>query len=487
MNIENLRDKDFYEPWMERFSTKTNKEGEEILTTEHNIKLVLNNDSKLNGKIVYNMLSNRTEKTEAMPWDNYCPDDGIVHGNMFWTDDDFSGVVVYLGETYGLRNEKMIRNVFRIYRKEKRYHPIRNYLRNLKWDGKNRVETIFIDFFGADDNAYIREISRLFFTAAVKRIFEPGSKFDNIPVLVSAEKGASQGIGKTTFWEKIVTNYEWFNASLDDKLGKEAMNDLQGKWIVSFEELSIQRKSDVNTFKDFVSRTCDTYRKPYAQDADNHLRQCVFIGNSNTSDFLRDWTSNRRFWPIDTHPRENVVKWNKLHPEMNLDGVGEHWRIINEVLTKEYVDQIWAEAYYFYTDVYKDKPLTLFGEAAKLALQVQKKHEYQSSLYDEVEQFLNIELPFEWEGMSKYQRRAYIKDGDYEESGFLRTEVSLKEIAYECLGIDGRIPNADNSELKHILSDLGWRPISEAGQKRCGPYGVCRNVYVREDLSEALK
>lgn len=486
LKMDELRKTDNYESWMEGFQTSLNKYNEEqIITTEYNIKLVLNNDKTLSNKIVYNMFADRTEKTESMPWDIFCADDAIIHGNQFWTDDDFSGLLVYFGEKYGLRNKDMIRNVFQIYRKEHRYHPIRNYLRNLKWDGKNRIETVFIDFFGADDNAYIREISRLFFTAAVKRIFEPGCKFDNILVLISAEKGASQGIGKTTFWEKIVTNYEWFNSSLDDKLGKESMGGLQGKWIVNLEELSVQRKSDINTFKDFISRTSDTFRKPYRHDQETIQRCCVFCGSSNTSDDLRDWTGSRRFWMVDTHPRENVEKWNRMHPEMNLDGVGEHWRIIDEVLTKEYVDQIWAESVYLYSVVYKGKPLTLFGEAAKIALKVQKQHEFKSAMYDAIEEYLSIELPEVWVDMGKQARISYIKSGSYEFTGRLRDRVSVKEVWEECLEGKGTMSNSTSAEIKHVLEDLGWKLVAKTG--RCGPYGICRNVYAKADFDNELE
>lgn len=139
--MDELRKTDNYESWMEGFQTSLNKYNEEqIITTEYNIKLVLNNDKTLSNKIVYNMFADRTEKTESMPWDIFCADDAIIHGNQFWTDDDFSGLLVYLGEKYGLRNKDMIRNVFQIYRKEHRYHPIRNYLRNLKWDGKTELK-----------------------------------------------------------------------------------------------------------------------------------------------------------------------------------------------------------------------------------------------------------------------------------------------------------------------------------------------------------
>lgn len=474
--LTNLKNSTYYDKWMERFATiESKKFGQDAIpTTEYNIELVFNNDKNLSGKIVYNMFANRTEKTGPMPWDVVCPEENLK-GNQRWTDDDFSGLSIYLGQRYGLRNKDMIRNYLRIYRYQHRYHPVQKFLKEQTWDGKPRVETIFIDFFGCTDNVYTREVAKVFFVAAVKRIFEPGAKFDYLPILVSSNNGEAQGLGKSTFWEKLVYNREWFNSSIDANLGKESMIGLQGKWIVNFEELAVQRKSDINTFKAFLSNTMDTYRKPYDTDIQDFPRQCCFVANSNTDDFLRDYSGNRRFFPLDCHPRDNIEKWNKKHPELNLEDVHDHWRIIDEFLTEDYVKQFWGEAYHLYRHEYKDAKLTLYGEAARIAEHEQTKHEFQSAMYDAIEEHLSVLVPGTWKAFSAQERADYYKKRDFEEGVAEVTETSVREIWLECFQAGNRrITNSESSEIKHVLESLGWKPV---GAKRHGPYGVVKNCY----------
>ena len=476
--LSELKKSKFYETWMDNFATtKSNKYGDDAIpTTEYNIELVFNNDKNLSGKIVYNMFANRTEKTAPMPWDVACSEE-ILHGNQRWTDDDFSGLMIYLGQRYGLRNKDMIRNYLRIYRYQHRYHPVQKFLKEQTWDGKPRVETIFIDFFGCRDNVYTREVAKLFFVAAVKRVFEPGAKFDYLPILVSAGKDEAQGLGKSTFWEKLVTNREWFNSSIDANLGKESMIGLQGKWIVNFEELAVQRKSDVNTFKAFLSNTMDTYRKPYDTDIQDFPRQCVFVANSNTCDFLRDWSGNRRFFPLDCHPMENIEKWNKKYPDLHLENVHDHWRIIDEFLTDEYIKQFWAEAYHLYQTDYKNAKLTLYGEAAQIAEQEQTRHEFKSAMYDAIEEYLHVLLPVDWSKRTAQQKAEYYKERNFEDGVLERRETSVREIWLECFqGGNRKISNSDSAEIKHVMESLGWTFV---GTRRRGKYNVVKNCYER--------
>jgi len=208
-----------------------------------------------------------------------------------------------------------------------KYNPIIDYLNNVKWDGQKRIERLFIDLLDADDTELNRYMTKTWFVAAVKRIFEPGCKFDNMIVLQG-----EQGIGKSSICDLISLNFS-NNVSLNEIGHKDLINKLNRTWIAVVDELDSFNKKEMSNIKTFISNTKDTARLAFGKNAETYSRHCVFIGSTNDSTFLRDNTSivERRFW---------VIKCNKT----NRDG---H---IFEVLTDEYINQIWAESVYYYKE-----------------------------------------------------------------------------------------------------------------------------------------
>ena len=206
-----------------------------------------------------------------------------------------------------------------------KYNPIIEYLNSVTWDDKKRVESLFIDLLEADNTELNRYMTKVWFIAAVKRIFEPGCKFDNMLVLQG-----EQGIGKSSICDLISLGYS-NNVSLNEIGNKDLINKLNRTWIAVVDELDSFSKKEMSNIKTFISNTKDTARLAFGRNADTYLRHCVFIGSTNDSTFLRDNTSmvERRFW---------VIKCNKT----SKDG-----RIF-DVLTQEYIDQLWAESVYYY-------------------------------------------------------------------------------------------------------------------------------------------
>ncbi len=180
--------------------------------------------------------------------------------------------------------------------RENPFHPVRDYLDSLKWDGVPRIDTLFIKYAGAKDTAYVRAIGAKALIAAVRRVRQPGCKFDNVVVLESPE----QGRGKSTFIKLLVPNEDWFaeSGTLNNVESKDAPLALEGKWIIEMGEMSGLPKTAVESMKAFVSCAVDRIRRPYGRLVEDLPRQCIFMGTTNRDDYLKDPTGNRRFWPV---------------------------------------------------------------------------------------------------------------------------------------------------------------------------------------------
>lgn len=208
-----------------------------------------------------------------------------------------------------------------------RFNPVLDYLNGLEWDGKKRIGNLFINLLDVDDTKLNYELTKKWFIAAVKRVYEPGCKFDNILVLQG-----SQGIGKSSICELIAKSF--FNTiSLAEIGNKDLVDKLNKTWIAIIDELDTFNKKEMSTIKTFLSLNSDSVRLSYARNTQTFKRHCVFIGSTNDDTFLRDSTSSveRRFW---------ILKCNKE----TMDGR------IRETLTEEYINQLWAEAVYCYKE-----------------------------------------------------------------------------------------------------------------------------------------
>lgn len=260
---------------------------------------------------------------------------------------DFDSFILYndierdLGLTTRGKVDSALMEVFDI----NRYNPIVDYLNGVEWDGQKRVESLFIDLLDADDTKLNRYMTKIWFIAAVKRIFESGCKFDNMIVLQG-----EQGIGKSAICDLISLNYS-NNVSLNEIGNKDLINKLNRTWIAVVDELDSFNKKEMSNIKTFISNTKDTARLAFGKFAETYLRHCVFIGSTNDTTFLRDNTSvaERRFW---------VIKCNKTSRDSK----------VFDVLTKDYIDQLWAESMYYYKgnpNMYLDLPKDLQDDFKK--------------------------------------------------------------------------------------------------------------------------
>lgn len=288
---------------------EVDKQGQTKATLD-NLVTIIRHDTNLR-HIAVNRHRDGIDAVGGLPWQQM--KDG-------WNDSDYAALKVYLSKHYGVYSPGRTKDALVAVATERAYHPVKEYLDHLpQWDGVQRVDTLLIDYFGAEDNLYTRAAIRKTMVAAVARIYRPGTKFDSVLIL-----NGPQGIGKSTFFSKLAGN--WFSDSLTigdmkDKAGPEKM---QGYWILELGELAGMRKADADVVKSFITRVDDKYRASYGLAVENHPRQCVIVGSTNAeSGFLRDITGNRRFWPV------------------RVSGITEKksWQI-----TDAQVQQIWAEA-----------------------------------------------------------------------------------------------------------------------------------------------
>lgn len=174
------------------------------------------------------------------------------------------------------------------------FHPVRDYLDGLHWDGIPRIDQWLVTYGGAEDSSYVRAVGALLLVAAVRRIRQPGIKFDEMPVLEG-----DQGTNKSSALAVLAVDEDWFSDDLPLTAdGKRVIEALAGRWIVEAAELKGMRKGEVEHLKAFLSRQIDRARMSYDRLVTEVPRQCVLVGTTNSAQYLRDGTGNRRFWPV---------------------------------------------------------------------------------------------------------------------------------------------------------------------------------------------
>jgi predicted P-loop ATPase len=176
-----------------------------------------------------------------------------------------------------------------------KFHPIRDYLASLKWDGVERLDKWLTTYGGVEDNEYSRAVGALFLIAAVRRIRNPGCKFDEMVIF----EQPVQGTDKSTALSTLAVKEEWFSDDLPLNIeGKQVIEALRGRWIIEAGELSGMRRADIGHLKSFLSRQVDRARLAYGRIVSEVPRQCVIAGTTNEHEYLKDTSGNRRYWPV---------------------------------------------------------------------------------------------------------------------------------------------------------------------------------------------
>jgi len=440
-----------------------------IKSTMHNAVLILMFDPRLKMTVRKNAFSTRKVYHRKLDLSDFrCESPSLldpVNGGD-WTDSHTRFVKMVLESPrgknkpgYGLRLTKEdLNDSIDLAAERQQFHPVREYLKSLKWDGKKRMARVFVEYLGAVDNQYHREVCRLTLLAAVTRIFEPGHKFDYMPILEGV-----QGKRKSQFVEVLAKS--WFREMGDFEDRNRAIECMSGAWILEFGELQQFNRADVQKIKAFLSNKSETTRLAYDRNPRTFLRQCIFIGTTNESEYLRDTTGNRRFWPVYC-----------TIESINIDKLRKN------------IDQIWAEAYEMYTAMRDEQPhgeLPLYlvdKNLESFANEMQESRKILSNeeiLADQIETWLN-------KPCSKDQLKGVFTSDDDDAwddnpQKFVRMVTCATEIYEKVLGMERKKIATDKSTQYLIAKAMtlisGWERSKEQGHY--GDYGKQKVLYHR--------
>ncbi len=277
--------------WQSSLLYRQTKNGQALKAIPANASTILSHHESWVGVLAYSEFVEAEVKLKAPPWDDVDAPASNRVGE--WSDADTARAAHWLSRHFEIDlGTRSVEQAVVVAAARVVVHPVRDWLRSLKWDGTKRLDRLFVDYLGAPDTTYARGVGARFAISAVARVFSPGAKVDNVTVLEG-----EQGIGKSTF-VRVLAGDEHF-ADTPIVMGeKDSYQALRGKWLIELGELHSLSRSDLNRAKNFISATFDTYRPSYGRRTRDFPRQCVFVGTTNALEYLRDETGNRRFWPV---------------------------------------------------------------------------------------------------------------------------------------------------------------------------------------------
>ncbi len=451
---------------------EVNPKTQEILPTLTNVSKIIQNDRRLRNCFHYNSFSDQLVVTEPVEAKGMAVLPTIkvgdpINGDLY--EDKHKAVIRNIledarpengGKGWGLRTSQIdLREAVMTAGHQMPINPVREKLESLEWDGLPRAESLFTKYLGCDPTPYYRDTARFWLIAAVARIFEPGCKFDFVPILVGY-----QGKRKSTFIS--ILSMGWFGELTGDfKDGKKLVEQMKGCWIMETPELSGMTRSMVEDVKAFFSATSASERLAYRENAQVFHRQCVFMGSTNSDQYLRDITGNRRFWPIQV-------------------GLGN--RTIDTDALKLEVEQIWAEAVVLYRAMRAEQPtdnlpLYLTDEAAATAERLQE----QATVSDESDMFFG--RVWEWLDtpiVSHEERMGAKFDDASSPTPNVHPMVSVEMAWKEALGQDRTPTDAERRAVGRVFRKLGLVQIGVRNLP--SPWGRTK-AFKRSHLYKTMK
>lgn len=408
--------------------------------TRENYRLILTHHELLKGLIAFDEFHETVFLLGDPPWRS-----GAAGSE--WSDLDRAGLMHFLERAYATSPPTaIVDDALTLVQAANAFHPVRDYLGGLVWDGVERLDRVFTDYLGADDTEYVHAVARKSLTGAVARVFQPGCKFDYMVMFTGA-----QGNGKSTLVRTL--GGDWTSDSLYTVQGKDAFEQLRGAWLIEMAELTATKRADVEAVKQFLTKTTDRYRAAYARYLRSYPRQCVFFGTTNERTPLVDRTGNRRFWVVAVYGTGRpIAQWQ---PELAANR-----------------DQIWAEAVVRYKEgekLYLEDALLASAEAE------QEAHRSDDGLTARIERWLEELVPEDWQQRSIKQRLNYY-DAEFDAGGPVtrRDRVCAREVWVECLrGNEQHFNRGRAVEINDAMRVIeGWEE-SKTPRKH-GPYGSSR-------------
>ena len=399
--------------WRDEIKRAKNREGRPTvpLSLASNVSLILEHDPVWSGKLAYCDFSYRLIKR-----DNSMPD--MQPGE--WEDADTARLAIWFSRVYGFEppRQKIADGLIAMAQRN-RYHPVREYLNSLTWDQVPRIHKWLADVYESPTHGgYLELVGKYFLVGAVARVMRPGCKMDNVMILEGR-----QGLRKST---SVATLFgEWFSDAPIPIGEKDAYQNIQGVWCSELAELDSFNKAESNSAKMFFSQVRDRYRPSYGHCAQDFKRQTVFVGTTNQSEYLKDYSGNRRYWP---------VKCGTANIE----------------LLSEQRDQYWAEAVHRFNAGEQwwpdDDAVAIFDEVQDERMQLDP-WQYP------IEDWLNRQ------------------SSDY---------VTADDVIMSAIQKDtAQVTRADQNRISPIMKSLGW--VNTRKRLVIGKETVQRHVYVRGD------
>ena len=279
----------------------------EIVPTIRNFTTIMLQDEFYSG-VRYNEMSDRAEIH-------------TIDAIRPWNDADEAASRNHIEEEYGIYSRDKHADALRILFQQRRYNPIIDIVESVRWDGKERCGEFLTKWAKCDDTPYVHEVSRLIFAGGIHRLYRPGTKFDDVPILI----GTKQGEGKTSLIRFLAIN-DAFYGEVNIMEGQQAIEQLRGKWICEINELlALTKTKEQEAAKAYITRQIDSYRKPWDKNVSDLPRRCIMIGSTNNANPLTDKSGNRRYYPVEVHSSGYEIY--------------DHEQEI-----REYILQCWAEA-----------------------------------------------------------------------------------------------------------------------------------------------
>lgn len=278
------------------------RKDDRLIDCRENVYLMLRHHPALTGMVWVDEFARRIVKRMPAPWDD---PHGFVPGTE-WEENEHLRLGMWLAQRERLliKSADTLATSVAWAASDSRWHPVREYLDGLAWDGTERVDHWMTDFLGVKRTEYTRLVGRLFLIGMVARIYRPGCAMRAMPILEG-----EQFRGKSTALR--ILGGEWFGDTPIDLNNKDSYQLIQGRWLYEIAELDAFNRAETTRIKSFISSPEDRFRAPYERAPKDHLRQVVFAGTTNQDEYLKDQTGNTRYWPVQVEALEPI----------NLDGL----------------------------------------------------------------------------------------------------------------------------------------------------------------------
>lgn len=424
--------------------------------TAPNARLILLHHPDLKDKIYLNTITGYYGVDGDLPWPR-------LKENTEWTNADDASLRNWFATFWAINAKEKIADALTEVAVANARNPLRDYLESLVWDGIPRLDTLIIDYIGAEDSPLNRAITRMHFAAAVARVFEPGCKYDCCLIIQGP-----QGCGKSTLIAIMGGDYYREGVTFSDP--KTYAEELHGTHLVELGELKDLGRADLENVKACITKTADICRPAYAQRKERFLRTCIFFGTSNNQFILKDATGARRFPIIVAAPERRRM--------------GDSW--FGTLAQNR--DQIWAEAVHAYrSGTPRDLDRSQWEEMVRRQADF-TDDDGLAELAGDIEAFINIPLPYDWPRYNLDDRRNYFHQcSDITARGpVARNRVCAAEYLREYLQRDPTLPGYKLlvRKFNRILEEtLSWKPIS-LSRHAASVHGRQRS-YERPSLLEA--